>query len=126
MQILSKQQDSVLNQPEIANLAAASPPYDSIDATTTEITEERLGEKFSRLAAEWKSRRGPHSSSAKLAMHPAYQKIIGMGSAVVPLILQELKTNLDSWFWALSSITGEDPVREEDQGNGKAMANAWI
>ncbi len=92
-----------------------------------EVPRERtIKEKFDRLAKEWKEQRGPHSSSAKLAMHPAYQKIIGMGPEVVPLILRELQTDLDSWFWALCAITDADPVKDEDRGNGKAMAKAWL
>jgi hypothetical protein len=82
--------------------------------------------KFRRLVAEWKMQRGPSSSSAKLAMHPAYQKIIGMGKEAIPLLLQELKREPDSWFWALTSITEEDPVAEEDQGSINAMAKAWL
>lgn len=38
-------------------------------------TRQALEEKFRRLVIEWKTKRGPLSSSAKLAMHPAYQKI---------------------------------------------------
>jgi hypothetical protein len=82
--------------------------------------------KFIRLRDEWKSQRGPLSSTAKLAMHPAYQKIIGMGPVAVPLLLRELENNLDSWFWALRAITEEDPVPDACRGDGKAMANAWL
>jgi hypothetical protein len=98
----------------------------SIQITSLIETNRALEEKFNRLASDWKSQRGPHSSSAKLAMHPAYQKITGMGPEVVPLILRELKKNLGSWFWALTSITEVDPVAEADQGNGEAMAKAWL
>jgi hypothetical protein len=32
-------------------------------------------------------------------VHPACPEIIGMGPAVVPLLLRELETDLDGWFW---------------------------
>jgi hypothetical protein len=85
-----------------------------------------LERKFTRLRDEWKSQRGPESSTTRLAMHPAYQKIIGMGPAVVPLLLRELESDLDSWFWALRAITEEDPVPEDARGDGEAMAQAWL
>ena len=49
-----------------------------------------------------------------------------MGPVAVPLLLRELATNLDSWFWALRAITEEDPVPEEARGDGDAMAGAWL
>jgi hypothetical protein len=82
--------------------------------------------KFLRLRDEWKSQRGPESSTLRLEMHPSYQKIIGMRPAVVPLLLCELETSLDSWFWALRAITEEDPVPADLRGDGEAMANAWL
>jgi hypothetical protein len=49
-----------------------------------------------------------------------------MGPAAVPLILRELERQPDHWFWALTAITGEDPVRPEDAGNIERMAQAWL
>jgi len=83
--------------------------------------------ELSALAEEWKRTRPKASSSiVKLAMHPAYQRIIGKGQAAIPFILRELEKEPDHWFWALSAITGEDPVAEEDRGDFEAMARAWI
>ena len=56
----------------------------------------------------------------------AYQSIIGMGPAAVPLLLRELESNLDNWFWALKAITEADPVPESIRGDGAAMAQAWL
>ena len=85
----------------------------------------QVGKKFTRLRDEWKAQRGHEPSTMKVVMLPAYQKIIGMGPAVVPFLLRELETNLDNWFWALMSITEANPVPEEMQGDGEAMAQAW-
>ncbi len=59
-------------------------------------------------------------------MHPAYQRIIGLGPAVIPLILADLARQPDHWFWALRALTGEDPVPAEARGRVKAMADAWL
>jgi hypothetical protein len=47
--------------------------------------------------------------------HPAYQRIIEMGQPVMPLIFRELEREPDHWFWALQSITGENPVKLESE-----------
>jgi hypothetical protein len=49
-----------------------------------------------------------------------------MGTPVVPYILLELASKADHWFWALSMITGVDPVPTEAEGNIQAMRRAWI
>jgi hypothetical protein len=85
--------------------------------------------RFQALAEQWRNARGARSSITEAAMIPAYQKIIGMGEAVVPLILAQLKSegdDPDQWFWALRAITGQNPVKPEDQGNFQKMAEAWL
>ena len=82
--------------------------------------------RFIRLRDEWKQKRGHESSSARLAMHPAYLKIIGMGTAAIPFLLRELENDPDMWFMALRSITEADPVSDEIRGNVSAMAEAWL
>jgi hypothetical protein len=82
--------------------------------------------KFVRLRDEWKANRGFHSDSARLVLHIAYQKIIGMGPAVVPLILRELEASPDRWYWALQAITEVNPVPDGSRGNSKEMTKAWL
>jgi hypothetical protein len=92
------------------------------------ITSERAGMagQFRHLAAWWKCDTEFHSSISRIAMHPAYQRIIGMGRDVLPLILRDLETTPAPWFWALHAITGEDPVPVEDRGYIERMTRAWI
>ena len=82
--------------------------------------------KFDSLKNDWKTSRPPESSPIRLAMHPAYLKIIGMGKDAVPLLLEELKISPDMWFVALRSITCDDPVPASARGNVVEMAKAWI
>jgi len=82
--------------------------------------------RFYLLLKDWREGRGPTSSVTQLAMHPAYQQIIGMGPDALPFILRELERTPDHWFWALNAITGADPVRVEDRGRLRKMAAAWI
>ncbi len=46
-----------------------------------------------------------------MAMLNPYQRIIGIGWPVVPLILDELQREPDQWFWALEAITDENGGR---------------
>jgi hypothetical protein len=85
--------------------------------------------KFQGLVDLWRHERGAMSSITEMSILPAYQKIIGMGDEAVPLILAELKSegdDPDQWFWALIAITEENPVKPEDQGNFRKMAQAWF
>jgi len=88
--------------------------------------QDQLEAKFRTLVAQWKEGRGPESLTFRMAMHPAYQQIIGMGPSAVPLILDELRKEPDHWFWALRAITGASPVKKEHRGKIEHMAADWI
>jgi hypothetical protein len=93
--------------------------YPILETAEIEVT-------FLELAEQWRRETGMMSLVTKMSMHPAYQRIIGMGQAVVPLILRELEQEPDHWFWALQAITGANPVKSEQRGRLKQMAQAWI
>jgi hypothetical protein len=86
----------------------------------------QIEREFKELAAQWKAERRATSSTSALAMHPAYQQIIGMGESAIPFILADLQRGIDHWFWALRAITRENPVSAESRGNMQEMANAWL
>jgi hypothetical protein len=85
-----------------------------------------LEAEFNRLAEEWRTETRMLSLVTHKSMHPTYQRIIGMGKPVIPLILQDIQQKPDHWFWALRAITGENPVKPEQVGRMKLMAQAWI
>lgn len=83
--------------------------------------------KFLRLAKSWKQATRFFGSVDDKVMHPLYQQIIGMGEAAVPLIIEDLKTNgPKDWFWALTAITGENPISEKIAGDMQSMTEAWL
>ncbi len=49
-----------------------------------------------------------------------------MGWEALPLIVRDLKESKADWFWALTAITGENPISEEIAGNIKKMTEAWL
>jgi hypothetical protein len=86
-----------------------------------------IGLRFKKLVKAWKADTELMSKATQRAMHPAYQKIIGMGEAAVPLILKDLADHgPDDWFWALTAITDENPITAEIAGDMRAMAEAWL
>src|SRR5438094_6368732 len=85
-----------------------------------------LESAFQALAAEWKAARGHTSSINAWAKLPAYQAIIKLGPAVIPLLLRELETNPDHWFRALKELTGENPVPQESRADISEMARCWL
>src|ERR1700676_3409375 len=100
----------------------------TVDEAESEQDERLLFEsRFRLLVQEWKSERDPYSSRPdEWAMCWPYQKIIAMGPRVVPLILAELRTNPDHWFWALSALTDEDPILPDKRGQFAEMTKAWL
>jgi hypothetical protein len=83
-------------------------------------------QRFRELVRQWKEATLSLSSVTDMAMHPAYQQIIGMGCAVLPLLLEELRRDPDHWFWALQAITGINPVPTQDRGDLVRMTEAWL
>ena len=90
------------------------------------MSRQPVWQRFAELAATWREERGFSSSLTDMVLCSSYQRVISLGPAVVPYILAELNTRPDHWFWALSAITGVDPVPEEAAGNLRAMTKAWL
>jgi hypothetical protein len=82
--------------------------------------------RFLKLKNEWLRDTEFLSSIHEIILHPAYLQIIGMGPVAVPLIINELQVYPDYWFWALSAITGVNPVPPDKLGNIEAMTEAWL
>jgi hypothetical protein len=82
--------------------------------------------RFFNLKEKWEAETALLSSVTEIAMHPSYQQIIGMGPCAIPLILWEMRKKQGLWFWALKSITGEDPVPAEHRGRVKEMTKDWL
>jgi len=88
--------------------------------------QTELESTFTYLVNQWREQNRGVSSTNQMSMHPAYQQIIGMGEAVIPLLLRELEKKSGQWFWALKSITRQDPVPSEHRGKVKEMIKAWL
>jgi len=94
------------------------------------VVGERLAaglvQRFRDLVRQWKEATTFTSSGTEIALHPAYQQIIGMGKEAIPLILEELQRKEDHWFWARKSITGADPVPPGECGSLPKKTATWL
>jgi hypothetical protein len=94
--------------------------------TTGGASAETVEQRFRRLEATWTEETGYLSSYTDIVEHPAFREIIGLGKAVVPVMLRDLEERPRLWVWALPEITGADPVPPEDAGNIAKMSAAWL
>jgi hypothetical protein len=79
---------------------------------------------FNELADEWRRETALESFVVRKVMHFSYQSIIGLGPAVVPLLLEALAREPQDWFWALAAIAREDVAEGAD--NFEDAAAAWL
>ncbi|MGI8576271.1 MAG: hypothetical protein ACR2MA_13325 [Egibacteraceae bacterium] len=88
------------------------------------VSREPLREEFEQFAQRWQHETLLESMVHRIAMHPDYQRIIGLGPDVVPLILDQMAERPGHWFWALFALTGEDPAR--DTTTIEDATEAWL
>ena len=101
--------------------------FASIDETSDyTVAAETIEDKFHRLADRWREESQLMSSSGAMARLESYQSIIRMGGDAIPLILRELEREPNHWFIALETLTGTNPVPNEDRGIINRMADAWL
>ena len=85
-----------------------------------------IEQRFKELEAEWHRRTGFLSSTTRMVNDPAYQEVIAMGWEVVPVILRSMDEKPDHWFYALTQITGDNPIPQADAGYVEKMTEAWL
>ena len=103
-----------------------SEPFDQQGNTAVVDPPVEPEETFTTLVEEWQTETGDLSSTTAKVLHPAYQRIIGLGPGVVPLLLRELEVRPNHWFHALRAITGDNPVKVNQRGNLHEMTAAWL
>jgi len=81
---------------------------------------------FEGLAEKWKHETRHFSNTNRKVVHQSYMDIVSMGVEVVPFIIDDLRSGPSDWYWALTSITGINPIPVSDNGITVKMADAWI
>jgi hypothetical protein len=91
-----------------------------------QLKMRELRKEFVYYCSIWKSETIYLSSILEITNNSSYRAIIGMGSDVIPLILNDLKSNDNHWFSALKQLTGENPIKDEHKGIFSLMKNDWF
>lgn len=96
----------------------------SVPATpATETVEQRVV----RLLGVWRNETAYLSSSARITEHPAYQELIDVGPAALPVLFRDLEQTGDGHLAkALTAMTGANPVSDADRGSVRKVADAWL
>ncbi len=130
--------EDVFRQPHVRKLVRRRIRKDFLEASyaiTTLLTAHRKEERkvaqvlrrdFLAHYKKWQQETAFSSSVSDMVLHPSYQRIIGMGPAILPIIIRELAKTPDHWFWALEAITGQNPVPQAERGRIKQMAQRWL
>jgi hypothetical protein len=89
-----------------------------------------LERRFNEQADKWGRETEHLSSPMQIMMHPSYQAILGMAreneQGVIRLMLRDLRDNRRMWFWALSYLTKDNPIKPTDAGKLDKMIKAWV
>ena len=85
-----------------------------------------IEKRFTALAAEWERATVHVSSYSEIVSDPTYESIIRLGPAVLPLILDRLRSEPMFWFSALERITGERPIEQARNLSVSEAADAWL
>jgi hypothetical protein len=90
---------------------------------------QTLENLFREHSERWKEDTRHLSSITKMISQPSYLRIIGLagksyGHGLERLILQELQSEPDHWFAALTAISGEDPVQPKHDFD--EAVSAWL
>jgi len=97
-----------------------------VQHTPSAQSAKSIADRFGELSRAWEEATGHLSSMTAASNHPAYQEIIRLGQAVVPLLLRDLEENQGHWFIALREITSVNPIPPSAAGNIPEMVNAWL
>lgn len=87
-------------------------------------TIDSIAAEFPKLVKQWKDETFFVSSSTKLFNHPAYVRIMAMGTAGISLVLKELQKDSGRWFYALKFMAGKDVsagIKDYDEAK-----SAWL
>ncbi len=88
---------------------------------------ETVEQQVQRLLATWRKETAVISSTTELVAHPAYRKVIALGTAALPSLFRDLEQTHDGHLsGALAAITGAQPVPPGEGGKIRLVADRWL
>jgi hypothetical protein len=91
------------------------------------LAGESVEVRVDRVLGRWRQETAYLSSSSLVTDHALYRELIGIGAAALPFLLRDLERTRDGHLSkALTAITGVHPVRPEDRGYIRTIAETWL
>jgi len=87
---------------------------------------ESTREQCRALTDWWHEATDALSSPSQKIQHRAYQRIILLGTAALPCILEDLRNRGGYWFPALERITGVSPLPKNKPTTFASLKAAWL
>jgi hypothetical protein len=101
----------------------------ALSAARAPITTFSIADRFREHSETWQRETMHMSSPTQRMEHPSYQAILGLArdnkDEVVRLLIRDMTEHGREWFWALSYLTGENPINRKDAGNLDKMIASW-
>jgi hypothetical protein len=125
---LSTESDSeaISHKGSSAFLAAPRARKRIIIKSNSDVVSPNDRKRYTELRDAWKAETMFVSSSSEIYFNRNYQRIIGMGSSVLPLIRKDLLERNGDWSWALACITNKDLVPKEKWGDYEEERKIWL
>jgi hypothetical protein len=99
-------------------------PGDAYKAVALRLKTDQLRVEFEALSKKWHRDTVHLSLVSKKVGHPAYLRIVGMGEAAIPLLLEALRDRPTHWFAALRATANTDPSPID--ANPSQARDAWL
>lgn len=104
--------------------------YDPYEEVTSSIfakneIEGSLNKEFLELKEIWLMETMFDSGYASMVNHPAFLKIVSWGEDIIPSLVEDMVNAGTPWYYALSIITDENPVSEDNMGKHKYVIEDW-
>jgi hypothetical protein len=88
-----------------------------------------LAERFHIAADKWERETCYLSSPTQIMAHPSFQEIMAFESEnkeeLIKLILEDMVHTRKHWFWALTKLTGDQPIPKAHAGYIDKMIEDW-
>ena len=101
-------------------------PENNVEEFFAFVSADPIETQFRVLADQWRTETGGFSFDYQREQHPAYDQIVRLGENAIPWILRELRDRPYHWFSVLETLTGDNPINSEAEGNFQRMVDAWV
>lgn len=127
--LIPQEQSESLTIDHKDNSIVSYDPHESLLASSLFAEDEsynNLVDEIERLKEKWLHDTRFDSGYSTLINHPAHLRIVSFGERVIPYLIRDMQKHRTPWFYALTEITGENPISEESWGKIDNIIQDWL